>query len=100
MEVTSSEPLNEHTRPVQDFQVLRHWLSNQQTKKRVKDLRKENQTIEVYTDEKTLLYNKGSTKLFTGFLQHFEEISRAFPTAEYDGSLDFICRLNTGERSL
>ena len=100
MVVTSSEPLDKHTRPVQDFQILRHWLHNQQTKKRVKDIRKENQIIEVHTGNKKALYNKSSTKLFAEFLQHFEEISRAFPVAEYDGSLDFICRLDSGELAL
>ena len=98
--ITSSDCLDEHMHPVQDFQVLRHFLHNKLTKKRVRDLRKDDTTIEVYVGNKTVHYNKSATKLFTNFLQHFEEIARAFPAPMYNGSMDFLCRLDNGEIAL
>ena len=97
--ITSSEPLDQHMHPVQGFQVLRKWLHDQQTKKQIKDVRKEDQIIKVYVGDKAA-HHRGASKLLTGFIRHFEEIARAFPAPDYDGSMDFVCRLDSGELTL
>ena len=89
MGITSSEPLDNHG-----------WLNKQSTKKCIKNLREEDLTIEVHTGHKTVHYNKSTTKLFTDFIQHFEELARAFSLPQYDGSMDFVCVLNNGELAL
>ena len=47
--------------------------------------------IEVHIGHETVHYNKDVTTLFTDFIRHFEELERAFPLPQYDGSMDFVC---------
>lgn len=102
--VTSSERLDENMNPLQEFQLLRKFVNSSKTLKTVADLKsssgfevrikRNNQTSTRYTPF------KGGTQLLADFLDYFGDIVKAFPTESYQGKMDFVCRLDTGEYAL
>ena len=102
--VTSSERLDENMNPLQEFQILRKFVHSSKTLKTVADLKsssgfevrikRNNQTSTRYTPFKE------GTQLLADFLEYFGDIVKAFPTESYQGKMDFVCRLDTGEYAL
>ncbi len=100
--VTSSERLDESMNPLQEFQLLRKFVNNNETQKTVaylKDFSELEVRIKGSNHTDFIQYTRG-THFLTKLLMNFGDIIKAFPSENYDGSMDFVCRLDTGEYAL
>ena len=100
--IVSSERLNDHMNPVQGLQLLRTFLHSKKTEDVVKKFtpdsgfevnRKDSMTKKLKRDEKaaTFLYE---------IVSRLEDIKRAFPEDRFDGTMDFVCRLENNSYAL
>ena len=84
--------------PLQDLQLLRSFLHSPDTKK----------TVESLTGRSELVVKKPGDKEShtegTAFLHEivgrFDDIKKAFPKVRYDGTMDFVCRLESNEYAM
>jgi predicted transposase/invertase (TIGR01784 family) len=100
--VTYSERLDENMNPLQEFQLLRKFVNNNDTQKTVANLKNSSGfevRIKKNNQTKYTQFNKG-TDLLTELLAYFGDIIKGFPSENYDGRMDFVCRLDTGEYAL
>ena len=96
------EKLDEHMNPQQNLQNLRDFLSSGEIVKAAQDL-VDQEKISVSTAETSqddLVENAAAIDFLKGMLKHFEDIQDAFPSEHYDGSMDFVCRLDDGRLTL
>ena len=96
--MTSSERLN----PLQEFQLLRKFVNNNDTQKTVANLKSYSgfeARIKKNNQTKYTHFNKG-TDLLTELVSYFGDIIKFFPSENCNGRMDFMCRLDTGEYAL
>jgi predicted transposase/invertase (TIGR01784 family) len=100
--VTESQRLDEHMNPLQKYQELRALVSDTGTKTTVNTLKKaHDMSVSIKKDTSTaLLPHEKGTLFLKDILTHFDDLSNAFPKEHYDGTMDFVCKLNTGEYAL
>ena len=104
LSIVRSERLDDHMHPVQKLQLLRSFLHLNDTTDTVKRLssdktvyigrkvKKGKKTVDELDQEATDFLNK--------LLGHFEKIQAAFPEPRYNGTMDFVCELSTGEYTM
>ena len=99
--VVSSERLDEHMNPIEDFQLLRNFLHRDDVLSAVKWL---TCTSEAKVTAGGILRSDKSAEKATIFLHEmvarFDEIKQAFPKLKYDGRMDFVCKLDKGDYAL
>ena len=102
IKVTSSERLDEHMNPLQELQTLRTLINSSDTKNTIETLRKAyGFDVTLSKDEKNPhKRHEKATEFLKKLLEHYEDLMRAFPQELYDGSMDFVCRLDNGEYAL
>ena len=95
--VSSSERLDENMDPLQEFQLLRKFVNSNDTKKVIENLRNSSEfEVRIKKNNKFTQFGKG-TDLLAELLNYFGDIIKGFPTENYDGKMDFVCQLDTGE---
>lgn len=96
--ITSCKRLDEHMNPIQKLQHLRNFLAKQETKEAV-DILKDASNISVickdHDTEEEMDQNPKVIQFINGVLENFDDFKRAFPRERYNGTMDFICRLDT-----
>ena len=100
--VTSSERLDESMNPLQKFQLLRKFVNNKDTQKTVENLKLFSEfevRIKKINQTEYSQFDKG-TDFLAELLKYFGDIITCFPSENYDGRMDFVCRLDTGEYAL
>ncbi|MDP3641073.1 MAG: Rpn family recombination-promoting nuclease/putative transposase [Alphaproteobacteria bacterium] len=100
--VKSIKRLNEHMNPIKSFQHLRETFVDGDVKKTV-DLLKTSKEIAVHTkntDKATLKMSISATKFLENVVNHFDDFQKVIPRQEYDGAMDFVCELDSGEFAL
>ncbi len=95
--VKSSERLDDHMNPLQELQLLRDAIHDSETTKLVTSLKEEKPKVEVHIADS---YHEKASELLKALLLHFEDIKYSFPKPKFDGKMDFVCRLDTGEYAL
>lgn len=100
--IVSSERLDEHMNPIQGFQFLREFLHRQETRKTVSRLSGalSIQVVAKDTREESGIEDEQATAFLHEMVGRFEELRLAFPKVRYDGTMDFVCHLATGEYAL
>lgn len=100
--VLNSERLDDSMNPVKDFQLLRKFVNDNDTLEIVNNLRNSSGIeVRIQSDNtKKFTLNKKGTKFLVEILKNFGDIIRGFPTEDYDGKMDFVCRLDSGEYAL
>ena len=96
--MTSSERLDESMNPLKEFQVLRRFINDKETKNTVENLK--NFDIEVRRKKRSeteYVQYKKCTDFLIELLNNFGDIIKGFPSESYEGRMDFACRLDTGE---
>lgn len=98
LNIVSSERIDEHMNPLQELQALRHFLHNTETDHVVTTL-KEQEGIEIhYKDFKqTHQDHPKATAFLLDVLNHFDDIKKSFPKRRYDGTMDFVCKLDNND---
>ena len=97
LHIHSSTILDEHMNPLKTLENLRHFMDGQEQKAVAKQLMAKKKEIEVSFSGEP--YKPGA-KFLKDVVLHFEDMRKAFPKAHYDGTLDFLCDLDTGELAL
>ena len=100
--IVSSKRLDDHMNPVQGLQLLRTFLHSKKTENVVKKITpdsgfevnsKDSATQKLKRDEK-------ATAFLHEMVSRFEDIKIAFPEARFDGTMDFVCRLENNSYAL
>ena len=100
--IVSSQRLDEHMNPLQKLQQLRNFLHDKTTRQTIRDLRRSNSQVMV-VDRKQgqrLAVNREKTAFIRKFLKHYRDIQIAFPKQKYDGTMDFVCKLEQGDYAM
>lgn len=95
--VRSSERLDDHMNPLQELQVLRGLINAGDTKDLVSSLKQNHSDLKVHLAD---AYHEKATKFMKELLHHFDDIQYSFPKPSYNGTMDFVCKLDTGEFAL
>jgi len=95
--IKSSERLDDHMNPLQELQLLRNAIHDGEITKLVASLKDKQPKVEVHVDNS---YHDKATDLLKTLLLHFDDIQYSFPRPRFDGKMDFVCRLDTGEYAL
>jgi predicted transposase/invertase (TIGR01784 family) len=99
--ITSSTRLDEHMNPLQEFQISRDFIHDQATARMVRRISSNSGTcLGTLGPNSGFVKDEAATTFFKEMIGHFEEIKRAFPAVRYDGTMDFVCLLDTGEYAL
>ncbi len=96
LKIESSVRVDEHMNPLNELQILRNLLHKSKTAEKISSLDKES-IIEVISKDGTKKVSKTLSELVSILLFRFDDIKRAFPKEKYNGTMDFVCKLNTGE---
>lgn len=100
--IKSIKRLDEHMNPVKSFQTLRDTFTGIDVKNTVASLKKA-KAVSVQTQKKAkdvLEENVDGTAFLTSVVKHFDDFQRLIPKPEYDGTMDFVCELDSGEFAL
>jgi predicted transposase/invertase (TIGR01784 family) len=102
LNVISSERLDDNMNPTKDLQLLRKFVYATDTLEVVQNL-KESGGFEVRmkknNDSNYRKYIRG-TEFLNELISHFGDILKGFPSDNYSGKMDFVCRLDSGEYAL
>jgi len=97
LNIITSTRLDENMNPRKEYQSLRKFMSNKSNLKTVESLK--SSEIEVGKkdkDGKLIKYLEG-TAFVNGFLELYGDIMKGFPKEGYNGAMDFVCELDTGD---
>ena len=83
--------------PYKELENLRHFIDGKEQEGTAKHLKLEEKDLEVFLSGKR--YTRGTEFLKT-LVSHFLDMRKAFPRPHYDGKMDFICNLDTGEKAI
>jgi len=100
--ITESQRLDEHMNPLQELEHLREFIHRQDTAKTVGEI-----SSDLIVSRPSSSRDKShcpklgkATKFLHKIVGHFDDIKKAFPKAKYNGTMDFVCKLESGDFSL
>ncbi len=101
--ITTSSRLDDHMNPLQDLQHLREFIHQKETAETVGKM--SSAAFFVSCPESggrrdCFSNNENATKFLREVLVHFEDMKKAFPKSQYNGTMDFVCKLDNGEYAL
>lgn len=102
IEIVASRRLDDHMTPVQQFQNLRLFLNAEHTAATVERLTPVSTfhvTRQVGKEQKEVRDDK-ATAFLHEIVGRFQELKTAFPKLRYDGKMDFVCELASGEYAM
>ena len=99
--IKSSVRVDDHMNPLKALQLVRQFVHDSKTQATVDHLTKA-KAVEVHfgDPEEKLKYNKSATEFLSTIVRRFEDIKIAFPKPRFDGTMDFVCELDTGELTI
>ncbi len=100
LEVTSATRIDEHMNPLQELEHLRTLINDEKTARAVSSLREKEGISVSYKKKGGERVHEGFTHFVKAILPHFDDLKRAFPRAHYDGTMDFVCTLASGEHAM
>ena len=100
--ITSSQRLDEHMNPLQELQLLRDFIHRKDTEETVGRISSSPGVCLGLVDASPSSFVKDddATTFLHEMVGHFEDIKKAFPRAKYDGTMDFVCKLDTGDYAM
>ena len=100
--ITSSRRLDEHMNPLQELQLLRDFIHRRDTAETIDRISAVSGIClgSLYPDTSRFVKDEAATTFIHEMVGHFEDMKKAFPKAKYDGTMDFVCSLDTGEYAL
>jgi predicted transposase/invertase (TIGR01784 family) len=101
--ITSSRRLDDHMNPWQELQLLRDFIHRLDTAEAVDRISAVSSGIclgSLQSDASSFVKDEVATTFIHEMVGHFGDMKKAFPTASYDGTMDFVCSLDTGEYAL
>ena len=99
LNIRSSERIDEHMQPLKELELLRDLFHSKETGDSVNSLQDLEFAVHIKQKDGTLL-NENATTFLRNIVQQFDDLKLAFPKVIYNGAMDFVCRLDTGENVL
>ena len=101
LKIQSSERLDEHMNPIEKLQTLRDFLHKDTTFDTVRGLSGSG----AYVVKPSNSGNRpdrddAATSFLTEMVGRFDEIKVSFPKPRYDGTMDFVCKLDNNDYAL
>lgn len=97
--IQSSKRIDENMNPVKGVQLLRKFLHQRRTLKTVRNLTSDCGPYKVIKGKNHLVHDD-ATVFLKKMAKHFYDIKQFFPKAPYDGTMDLVCKLDTGDYAL
>lgn len=97
--IQSSERIDDHMHPLKELELLRDLFHSKETENSVNSLQESEFSVQIKQADGTIL-NKEATSFLHNIVQQFDDLKLAFPKVTYNGTMDFVCRLDTGENVL
>lgn len=100
--IVESTRLDDHMNPLQEMQTLRTLLHRADTRRTIEEL-DEAREVQVHLQgapEDELALHPQATRLLRRMVASFDDLVYAFPKVRYNGTMDFVCQLETGEYAL
>ncbi len=99
--IKSSERLDEHMNPIEKLQTLREFLHKDTTLDAVRDLSGSGAyVVKPSSPGKQPNKDDAATAFLTEMVGRFDEIKVSFPRPRYDGTMDFVCKLDNNDYAL
>jgi predicted transposase/invertase (TIGR01784 family) len=98
--VKSSTRLDEHMNPIQQLQLVRDFVHRRDTVRTITRLKSWAKVLKLSVmkqSKSSFVKDNGATIFFQEMCHHFRDIQKSFPTAKYDGTVDFACKLDNGD---
>jgi predicted transposase/invertase (TIGR01784 family) len=100
LQVVSSQTLDGYMNPLQDFQYLRKFMNHRDTAEAVDCVR--NMRFEIVAPgssgfEAPSRQHDKAKALLLDFVKYFDDLKKALPQETYNGSMDFVCKLENGD---
>ena len=100
LHIQSSIRIDDHMNPLKELQVLRDLFHDEKNVKQ-SDFLKGNPDFSVYVNKNDEIKPcHESTEFIRALINQFDDLRIAFPKVEFDGTMDFVCKLDTGDNVL
>ncbi|MES2198752.1 MAG: PD-(D/E)XK nuclease family transposase, partial [Chlamydiota bacterium] len=100
LHIESSIRIDDHMNPLKELQLLRDLL-HEEKNNQCYNLLKGNSDFSVHLKKTDKIEPcQESTEFIRAIINQFDDLKIAFPKVEYDGTMDFVCRLDTGDNIL
>ena len=103
LRIKASSRLDEHMNPIQELQHLREFFHQKSTSEIVGELASADCFVsccDLGRKRRRSSNHEKATNFLSYVVAHFEEMKKAFPKAQYDGTMHFVCKLDNGEYAL
>jgi hypothetical protein len=100
LNIKSSTRLDEHMNPLQELHLVRDFVHRGDTVSTITRLKSSTKVFQLgFLDQSNFSFVKdeNSTKFFHEMCYHFGDIQKSFPKAKYDGTVDFVCKIDNDE---
>jgi predicted transposase/invertase (TIGR01784 family) len=99
--IKSSERLDEHMNPIEKLQILREFLNKKATSDIVNGLAGSGAYVVTPSIQgKKPTRDDAATAFLMEMVARFDELKTSFPKPRYDGTMDFVCRLDNDDYAL
>jgi predicted transposase/invertase (TIGR01784 family) len=102
LSIKSSKRIDDHMNPFEQFQILRDFIHNRENSDAVARL-SEKSDIRVVSGggkgNRTVPHPR-ATEFLKEFVNRYDEIKLAFPQPTFNGTMDFVCKLDNGEYAM
>lgn len=103
LKIKKSTRLDEHMNPIQELQHLRDLIHCRETLETVGSMASADYFVSICgAGPKRSRHSKNdkATKFLHDIVANFEDMRNAFPKAQYNGTMDFVCELDDGKYAL
>ena len=102
LNIQTSERLDDHMNPIEKLQTLREFIHKETTLATIKNLSGSDAHFMKLTKSGKKEYKKDekATAFLIEMVARFDEIKMSFPKLRYDGTMDFVCQLDSGGYAL
>lgn len=102
LSIKNSKRIDEHINPFEQFQILRDFIHRKETSDVIMRSSKITDIMVVSggdTGSPPVPYSRG-TEFLKELVSRYDEIKLAFPLPKFNGTMDFVCRLDNGEYAM
>jgi len=102
LSIKSSKRIDDHMNPFEQFQILRDFIHKQENSDAVSRLLEKPDMRVVSGGGKgnRTVPHPRATEFLKEFINRYDEIKLAFPQPSFNGTMDFVCKLDNGQYAM
>ena len=100
LEIKTSTRLDEHMNPIQGLQLVRDFVHRRDTVSTINRLKSSPGILllgKMDQSHSDFVKDVNATNFFHEMCDHWSDIQKSFPKAKYDGTMDFVCKIDNDE---